>query len=100
MLRGAHEDYTSSTAPFTKGALVMIDSLLTLTKRGAFWLAIFFAAAVLMNVTISALVGQQEPMFALFALAIAAIFIVSGTYTLFKTVIGLFKHDAEKAPDE
>ena len=70
--------------------------MLTLTKRGAFWLAVFFAVAVLMNLGISALVGRPEPMFLLFALAIAALFIVAGTYTLCKKVIGYFKHNAEK----
>jgi hypothetical protein len=78
----------------------MIDSMLTLTKRGAFWLAVFFVVAVVMDVGISALVGHQEPMFALFALAIAAIFLVAGTYTLGKKVVGLFRHNAEKTPDE
>jgi len=74
----------------------MIDSLLTLTKRGAFWLAILFVVAVAMDVGISALMGQQEPMFLLFALAIAALFIVASIYTLGKIIIGRFTDKADK----
>jgi putative Mn2+ efflux pump MntP len=74
--------------------------MLTLTKRGAFWLVVFFAVAVAMDVGVSALVGQQEPMFALFALAIAAIFLVTGTYTVGKKIVGLFRRKVEKEPDE
>jgi uncharacterized RDD family membrane protein YckC len=78
----------------------MIDSMLTLTKRGAFWLAIFFVAAVVMDLGISALVGHQEPMFALFALAIGLIFIVAGTYTLGKKIVGLIRPKAEETSDK
>jgi uncharacterized membrane protein len=76
----------------------MIDSLLTLTKRGAFWLAILFVIAVAMDIGISALLGQQEPMFLLFALAIAALFIVAGIYTLAKMIIGRFTREADEDP--
>ncbi len=76
----------------------MIDSLLTLTKRGAFWMAVLFLVAVLMHVGISAMVGYQEPMFLLFALGIAALFLVAGAYTLGKKLIALFRHKPENAP--
>ena len=76
----------------------MIDSLLTLTKRGAFWLAILFVVAVAMDIGVSALLGQQEPMFLLFALAIAALFIVAGIYTLAKMLILRFKHKTDEDP--
>jgi hypothetical protein len=76
----------------------MIDSLLTLTKRGAFWLGIFFAVAVLLDLGVSALVGQQEPLFLLFAMAIAALFVVAGTYTMVKKLVRHFKRTAKKTP--
>ena len=77
---------------------MMIDSLLTLTKRGAFWLAILFVVAVAMDVGVSALLGQQEPMFLLFAFAIAALFIVASIYTLGKLVVGRFTRKSDKDP--
>ena len=76
----------------------MIDSILTLTKRGAFWMAILFAVSVVLDIGVSALVGQQEPLFLLFALAIAALFLVAAVYTLSKKVIGLFRGRADKTP--
>jgi putative Mn2+ efflux pump MntP len=76
----------------------MIDSMLTLTKRGAFWMAILFAVAVVLDIGVSALVGQQEALFLLLALAIAALFLVAAAYTLGKKVIGLFKGKADKTP--
>ncbi len=66
----------------------MIDSLLTLTKGGAFWMGVFFLVAVGMDLGISAIIGAQEPIFLLFALAIATAFVVTGTYTLFKKLLG------------
>jgi hypothetical protein len=77
---------------------MMIDSILTLTKRGAFWLANLFVVAVAMDLGVSALIGQQEPMFLLFALGIAALFIVASIYTLGKMIIGRFTHKADKTP--
>jgi Kef-type K+ transport system membrane component KefB len=65
----------------------MIDSLLTLTKGGAFWMGIFFLVAVGLDLGISAIIGTQEPIFLLFALVIAAAFVVTGTYTLFKKML-------------
>ncbi len=65
----------------------MIDSLLTLTKGGAFWMGVFFLVAVGMDLGISAIIGAQEPIFLLFALAIATAFVVTGTYTLFKKLL-------------
>ena len=62
----------------------MIDSLLTLTKGGAFWMGVFFLIAVGLDLGISAIIGIQEPIFLLFALVIAAAFVVTGTYTLVK----------------
>jgi hypothetical protein len=76
----------------------MIDSLLTLTKRGAFWLALLFVITIAMSVGVSAIVGQQEPIFLLFALAIGALFLVAGVYTLGKKVLGIFTRPADKAP--
>jgi hypothetical protein len=76
----------------------MIDSILTLTKRGAFWLVVLFVVAVLMDLGVSAIVGQQEPMFLLFALAILALLLVAGVYTLGKKVIAFFRRDASKPP--
>lgn len=78
----------------------MIDSMLTLTWRGAFWLAIFFVVAVLMDVGISAIIGFQEPLFLLFAAAILALFVVSAAYTLVKTIIGRFRHESDSTPSE
>ncbi len=65
----------------------MIDSLLTLTKGGAFWMGIFFLVAVGLHLGISAVIGAQEPIFLLFALMIAAAFVVTGAYTLFKRLL-------------
>jgi uncharacterized membrane protein len=77
---------------------MMIDSMLTLTRRGAFWMATFFVVSVLLDVGISALVGQQEPMFLLFAAAILALFIVTATYTLAKKLIALVRRGSDKTP--
>jgi hypothetical protein len=76
----------------------MIDSLLTLTKRGAFWMAVFFAVVVLLDIGVSAIIGQQEPLFILFAAAILGIFLVTGTYTLAKKLLGFIKRGSERAP--
>jgi lipid-binding SYLF domain-containing protein len=76
----------------------MIDGMLTLTKRGAFWLAILFVVTVAMSAGVSAIVGYQEPIFLLFALAIAGIFVLAGTYTLGKKLIGLFRRGGDKTP--
>jgi len=77
----------------------MIDSLLTLTWRGAFWMAVLFVVSMLFDVGISAILGQQEPIFILFAAAILAIFLVTGTYTLVKKIIALFTHGSHETPD-
>ena len=69
----------------------MLDSLLTLTKSGAMWMAILFAVSVLMTFGISALTGNQEPLFALLALFILATFVVTGTYTLGKLIVHKFR---------
>ena len=65
----------------------MLDSLLTLTKGGAFWLAVFFVASTITHFFVSALMGAPEPLFALFALASLGALLVSGMYTLAKSVI-------------
>ena len=65
----------------------MLDSLFTLTKGGAMWMAILFAVSVLMTFGITALTGNQEPLFALLALFILATFVVTGIYTLGKLIV-------------
>ena len=40
-----------------------------------------------LDLGISAMIGPQEPIFLLFALVIAAAFVVTGTYTLFKKML-------------
>jgi len=76
----------------------MIDSLLTLTMRGAFWMAVFFVISVVLDIGVSAVAGQQEPIFLLLAVGIFALFLVAGTYTLAKKLLGFFKRGAEKTP--
>jgi uncharacterized membrane protein YhaH (DUF805 family) len=76
----------------------MIDSMLTLTKRGAFWLVTLFVVTVLLDLGVSALIGQQEPMFLLFAVAILALLVVASIYTLGKKLIRFFRHRADKTP--
>jgi hypothetical protein len=89
--------YTRLTTPSGRTG-VMIDSILTLTKRGAFWLVVLFVVAVLLDLGVSAIVGQQEPLFLLLALAILALLLVAGVYTLGKKVIALLSRDADKPP--
>jgi len=60
----------------------MMDDLLTLTKRRAFWMVVFFIAAAVAHVAVVAVTGVQEPLFLLGALAMVALGIVSGVYTL------------------
>ena len=50
-------------------------------------MGVFFLVAVGMDLGISAIIGAQEPIFLLFALAIATAFVVTGTYTLFKKLL-------------
>lgn len=65
----------------------MLDSLLTLTKGGALWMAGLFVVSVLLSIGVSLLIGAQEPIFALFALFILVLFVVTGTYTLLKLLV-------------
>ena len=65
----------------------MLDSLLTMTKRGAFWLAVFFLVSTAMHFGISAMVGMPEAIFLLISLALLAAFVISGLYTLGKTIM-------------
>jgi hypothetical protein len=64
----------------------MIDSLLTLTRGRAFWMAIAFVVAVAMHAGVVALTGFQEPIGLLGALFIPFFFLVSLAYTLGKRI--------------
>ena len=65
----------------------MLDSLLTMTKRGAFWLAVMFAVSLAFHFGVTAMIGVTEPIFLLIALAIALAFVVTGVYTGAKTLM-------------
>lgn len=71
----------------TTEVTTMIDSLLSLTKGRAFWMAIAFVIAVLMHAGIVLLTGVQEPMGLLGALLIPVFFVVSLAYTLVKRIL-------------
>lgn len=73
----------------------MLDSLLTLTKRGAFWLVMAWFLALLVDRAISGLLGHQEPIFVLAVLVIPLVLLVSGVYTLIKWLVRRVHH----APD-
>lgn len=74
----------------------MLDSLLTMTKRGAFWLLVIFVVSAAMDFAVSRLSGAQEPLFLLFALGAVLAFIVSGVYTLGKKLFTDAKRSAPK----
>jgi len=78
----------------------MIDSMLTLTWRGAFWLAVFFVISAALHYGISAMLGFPEPMFALMALATFAILVVSAGYTLAKKLIGMVLGTSSGTPQD
>lgn len=59
----------------------MLDSLLTLTRRGALWMAIFFVVCVAFDRGISAITGNTVTIFALGALMILIAFVTSAGYT-------------------
>jgi len=65
----------------------MLDSLLTTTWAGALWMFGSFAVFALLDRGLSALLGRQEPIFLLFALASAAALVVRGAYTLAKLAV-------------
>ena len=65
----------------------MLDSLLTTTKAGALWMLAALVVSVLLDRGLSAILGRQEPIFLLFALASAAALVVRGTYTLAKLAV-------------
>ena len=65
----------------------MLDSLLTTTMAGALWMFGSFVVFALLDRGLSALLGRQEPIFLLFALASAAALVVRGVYTLAKLAI-------------
>jgi hypothetical protein len=66
----------------------VIDSLLTVTKGEVGWLAAFFLICVALDRLISAFTKLPFTLFALFALMIAAFFLVACVYTLGKWVLG------------
>jgi hypothetical protein len=65
----------------------MLDSLLTLTKGEAFWMAVAFAVLVLAHWAVSFLTGVMEPVFLLGALLVPVAFLVMGAYTLGKKAL-------------
>jgi hypothetical protein len=67
--------------------IVVLDSLLTLKKGAAAWMAGFFLVCVIANRTVSALTGREESVFLLLALMILAAFLVTGTYTAGKWIV-------------
>ena len=77
----------------------MLDSLLTMTKRGAFWLAVMFAVALAFHFGVSAMIGVTEPIFLLIALALALAFVVTAAYTAVKTIFRRNKHSAPPTED-
>jgi len=76
----------------------MLDSILTLKKSTALWMAGFFVVCVLANRGVDALTGQQESIFMLLAVAILAAFLVMGAYTAGKWVFHLLKGDRSHTP--
>ncbi len=76
----------------------MLDSLLTLTKRGAFWLAALAVVSALLSFGISMLTGQIEPIFALMSLAAFGALLVTGVYTLAKRIFGFGHGRDQKTP--
>jgi len=79
----------------------MLDSLLTLTRRGAFWLVLAWVVVVLLDRGLSAMLGRQEPIFILAAIFIPLVLLVSGTYTLIKWIVHRIRHEppSNGAPD-
>jgi len=75
----------------------MLDSLLTLTKRGAFWLITLFFVALLIDIGVSAMIGMPEVMFLLLAIACLGALVVSGVYTLAKRLFGFGAQPADKS---
>ena len=65
----------------------MLDSLLTTTRAGALWMLGALVVCTLLDRGLSALLGRQEPIFLLFALASAVALVVRGTYTLGKLAV-------------
>jgi hypothetical protein len=62
----------------------MLDSVFTLTKGEAGWLAVFFVFFVGADRVLAALLNLPVTMFMLFAMMIAAFFIVACVYTASK----------------
>ena len=78
----------------------MLDSLLTLTKGAAAWMAGFFVICVIVNRGITALTGVQEPIFLLLGFLILCAFLVMATYTAGKWAVHLLKGDSPHSPPE
>ncbi|HEY5540665.1 MAG TPA: hypothetical protein VIL41_04330 [Coriobacteriia bacterium] len=64
----------------------MLDSLLTLTKGAAAWMAGALVVCLLMDRAISAVSGVPVSIFMLFALLILFVLVVTGAYTAGKWV--------------
>ena len=62
----------------------MLDSLLTLTRGAAAWMAGALILCLLLDRAVSALTGNPVTIFLVFALGILLAFAVSGTYTAVK----------------
>jgi len=62
----------------------VLDSLLTLTRGAAAWMAGALILCLLLDRAVSALTGNPVTIFLVFALGILLAFAVSGTYTAVK----------------
>ena len=64
----------------------MLDSLLTLTRAEAGWLAGAFILCVLGNRAITVMTGNEEPIFLVLAVLILVALVVTSIYTAVKWV--------------
>jgi hypothetical protein len=76
----------------------MLDSLLTLTKAGAAWMAGIFGVALLADVAISAVTRTQEPIFLLLAVMTLVAFVLRAVYTLGKWAWHRLRGDGPAVP--
>jgi hypothetical protein len=71
----------------------MLDSLLTLRKGAAAWMAGFLLACVAADRVVSALTGTVVSIFLVLALGILCAFVVMSIYTLGKMALGALRRD-------